>query len=63
MAQAIRTARAILNAERVYRGAQYVTDEPAEGGNRRTVEALDIWTRRKCATMQMDTSADCVITW
>lgn len=62
MDEAIRIARQVLGASRVYRGVQYVTDEPS-GDDRRTVEALDIWRSRIDASSQRSVSADCVITW
>lgn len=62
MKEALLTARAILHANRVYRGAEYITDEP-NGDDRHTVEALDIWTSRKAAKSEQGVTADCVITW
>lgn len=63
MYEAIRIARQVLGAQRVYRGAQYVTDTDWKDGQRRTVDALDIWKSRSNAGRQMDAPADCVISW
>jgi hypothetical protein len=62
MREAIQTAKRVLYADRVYRGSRYLSDEP-DGDDRRTVEALDVWTSRKNASAEMSTPADCVITW
>lgn len=63
MRMALAIAKDVLGAERVYRGAQYGTDQPGDDGERINVNALDIWTSRTNASREMDTTADCVISW
>lgn len=55
-AQAIRTARAILNVNRVYCGAEY--QHEGEFGT-----ALDLWIDKRNATREMGCPADAVVTW
>jgi len=62
MNQAIDITRRELGVERIYRGARYVTDEPA-GEDRRVVEALDLWTTRADAMQVRDVPARAVVTW
>lgn len=60
--KALAIARQVLGVDRVYRGSEYITDEP-DGEDRRSVEALDVWASRSNARRDMDACADCVITW
>lgn len=52
--KAISTARRILGVSRVFKGAEYVTDEAAGNDNRVEVNALDMWANRENARRQME---------
>ena len=63
MADALRIARRVLLADRVYRGARYDTDceDRDWNGDRRMVEAVDLWTSRRQAEMEQNAPAHCVV--
>jgi len=60
--RAVQIARDVLGADRLYRGAEYQTDE-TDGEERRAVTAMDLWQDKASASREMGLSADCVITW
>lgn len=63
MEWALRLCRLTLNADRVYKGAEYQTDRPAAGDDREPCNALDIWISRSRAKAESNVAADAVITW
>lgn len=63
MADAVASARRMLGASRVYRGAEYQTDRPGKDGDRENCTGLDIWASRRNAAREMSAPADVVISW
>lgn len=59
----IDTARRMLGALRVYRGARYQTDRLGIDGCRQNCTGLDIWTSRADVNREMGTNAPVVISW
>jgi hypothetical protein len=53
LGEALRAARLLLNADRVYQGARYKNEDGAD--------CLDVWTSRRNAQRQMNAQADAVI--